>query len=143
MPKNIKPVVTYTPTPNPSENSQIYKSVIYDFIVTVPNNLTINEDRWPSVEFMGESGSILFGFNGTNYQSAKEYVDNHPHDLVSKMISRKDLDINGYETVMAQYEDSRSYLLYSDYAIYIFSTSSPELYDELEQIVQSFEYMGD
>ena len=141
--KSLKVIPTIYPSPTANSEQKVYESDIYHFKVTVPKNLTLDEDRWPSVEFTSEVGNIIFGFNGTNYQSAKEYVDNHPHDIVSKMVSRKDTDIGGYEVVIAQYEDRKSYLLYSDYAIYIFSTTSPELYDELDQIVQSFEYTGD
>ena len=88
-------------------------------------------------------GNITIGRSGTNYNSIEDYFgfirerNNFGDVLFSKAPSSK------YQILHGKIQQSKLYLVYVDHWVFSLSTTSPDLYDDLEEIVQSFKYLGE
>lgn len=109
------------------------------FSAEIPNKFNIKE-RFGSVILTTDNGEILIGQNGTNFDNLKDFINNHPHNLALKLKNQQDLAVNGLEGMSGYIDDTKNYFIYADYTVYFLSTSSEELYADLDQIAQSFRY---
>lgn len=125
-----------------------FQSNLHNFKVVYPSSLEV-VDKGMNVKFINREGVIAVAVNGTNYNSLRDYL--------AEFDSRREIEILtsnaktiGNKQAFERKEffpnlnsEEKSYYIYSDYSVYIFSTTSPELYDELDQIAESFEYLGE
>ena len=78
--------------------------------------------------------------NGTNANNLKDYIKNSRNNLVDRIKNQKELSINDLEALVGQIDTERVYFIYVENKVYMLSTASQSLYDELDQITQSFKY---
>lgn len=144
---------TYSPEPavniegsNSSAEMKDYHSKALKISFKVPEEAQV-EEKFNNLMITLPYGKISVSFNGTNFESAREYYE----DLkVKHKLSPKEYSENvskDYNYVVTIGEDpnnrtksKKTYFIYADYAVYIFSTSDESLHLVLDQIVQSFEY---
>lgn len=110
-----------------------------DFTIELSSNYQIIEDG-PTVIISGQNGRILVGQNGTDYDNLKDYIKNSKNDLEDLLSRRNNLIINGLESINGFIDKEKIYLIYIDNKVYFLSTTDVELYPDLDQIAQSFQY---
>jgi hypothetical protein len=107
---------------------------------------SINED-YNNVSIVTTEGEIRIVRNRTNFTNLEDYItdfDAKRHLIVSDL-SR--VSIGGYDALsrIVEFPDEKMirkvYYIFVDYTVYIFATSSQTLYDDLDQIAQSFQYI--
>lgn len=133
-----------------SEKTKAFQSSeVMDFSISVPADFEVSE-RFGSVTVDADKkGKIAINRNGTQFKDLGSYIANF--DSMRKLTSSdtKKFTVDGHDTLARtvkfpdQNYSQRSYYLYIDNVVYIFSTSSEELYDELDQIAKSFKYTGE
>jgi len=138
--------VTIRPTPTPQGgNLKEYKSDILDFTVRVPNNFSVQE-KSSSVEIISSGGSLYVDRNGTNFENLKDYInDLDRRNNKSKISVERSLIIDGYEgQVRLINGDSgdfqKEYMIFVDGIVYVIFTNKEPLFNDLDQIAQSFRY---
>ena len=131
---------TITETFEPSVQSfNEFHSDSLNIFLNIPTNFEI-QDKLIDVVLRSGEGKIVIGRSGTNYSSLQEYWVNQPQTNKDGISQEKWLTIDGYEAVSAQLHNTRLYKIFIDGIIFTIETENPELYDDLEQIAQSFRY---
>ena len=134
---------SYVNTPNQSVRE--YSSKFLKFKIFVPSDYKI-EDKEISVTLIREKKEINIVRNGTNFSNLEDYLVNFDSKRNINISDENQLEIDGYSsvsrTVSVQDENiiQKSYYIFVGKAVYIISTSSPELYEDLDQIARSFKY---
>ena len=107
----------------------------------------INED-YNEVSVVRSEGIIQIGKIGTNFNTLNDYIS----DLIDKngLLSegQEELFINGSPAIrtvikfpVSKAKDQKMYFVYpTEWTVYTLSTDSEALYDDLDQIAQSFRY---
>lgn len=127
-------------------SSQIFKSKNLKFTIDVPSKFRI-EEKFTTVFLRNTLGEILVDRIGTNFSNIDDYLE----DLSIKnklLIEKKNkFLIDNYNSMnvvikhpVSKDQDSKAYMIYVDYFIYTFSTTYPDLFDDLDQIAKSFRY---
>lgn len=131
---------------NNYSQSERYISKFMHIEFIVPSGFSI-EDKLIDISLKKNDEAINMSRIGTNFESPREHLKNLSIRNKLRIIEEKDLTINGMQAVRAIIKsplsgspDELSYFIYNDYAIYSFSTSSPELYGDLDEIAKSFRY---
>lgn len=106
-------------------------------------------EKYNDVIFLRDEGKIDVSVVGTNFDNLDDYIE----DLEIKnnfSLSNKDEKkmTNGHvsgEIVVKNGNSEYVHFIYPEgsWSVYILSTTSPELYDDLDQIAESFEYTGE
>lgn len=137
---------TYPQKADTSGATKDYYSKNLKISFKVPDDAK-TEEKFLNINISTPDGQIFITRNGTNYES----VENYYSDLKKKNhltpIEYKEGEISSYNYVLTLDEDpnnstkiKKTYFIYSDYGIYIFSTSDGALYPVLDRIAESFEY---
>ncbi len=143
--KNNKETSSFqSPTPTKSQ-LKTFQSKNFDFIVNLPHEFEVKEGL-SYIEFHGKGGTIDFGRNDASGDGdLKHFLINFDEKNEIKDISEmRDLKINSFPAISRVELRGKIYAklfyIYVDDWVYVFSTDSKELYDDLEKIVQSFRY---
>lgn len=104
-----------------------------NFIIS--SNFQISEGV-NSLSIKNSLGEISITRQGTNYSSLNNYLQS----LNLKITNVKTMQINGYSTLNGLIDSKYYYFIYINNWVYAMSTSSPKLYDDLDQIARSFRY---
>lgn len=127
---------------------KIYNSDSMKISFEVPAGSNL-EDKFASIEIKNDNGSIFLDRNGTNHSNINDYLSDLNKKNKTSVISDQSHRINNYDVVQEEivYDNEKNinmliYFIYIDNFVYSISTSSPELFDELDQIAQSFKYTG-
>jgi hypothetical protein len=133
-------------------NSSINKREVTERVITTKGPLDISlivptifssEERFGTLTLSSSEGQISVSHNGTNHPDLTSHLSDSRNDLLARINEIENFSINGYEAMSGMLEGKKYYFIYVDYAVYFLSTTSPELYDELDAIAQSFQYLGD
>jgi len=122
-----------------------FQSQLLDFTVEIPVDYE-SKERFTLVEFKKANLTI-----GVDRNDASAYggldaflLDFDEKNNIRDILHRRELEINGYPAIerveMRGGSNSKQYYIYVDDWVYVFSTTSEELYDDLDQIVKSFRY---
>lgn len=122
-----------------SNEAKMYKSKDLKISITVPFNFEIVENLG-SLMLRTKDENISIGQNGTNFNNLTDYILYSRNNLQSRMLDRRELTINGLEAASGNVDNEKLYLIYTDYNVYHISTTSQELFDDLDKIAQSFKY---
>ena len=144
---NVDTTKSYNiPNSSISNQKKTYTSSTLKISIEVPKNFEV-EDKLTAVLLKRGAEVIKITRIGTNYQDAISYI--RYIGTKNKFETQGDvkLNIGGMEAIRTTIKhavDSRpdelTYFIYRDYFIYSFSTSAQKLYDDLDQIAQSFRY---
>lgn len=106
-------------------------------------------DETTQITIDSQGGQINVSRNGTNYDSLDSYISDFDtkRNLIASDVEK--ITINDYESMsrMVEFPDQsvkqKSYYIYINNWVYIISTFSEGLYDDLDQIAKSFKYTGE
>ncbi len=133
----------------PSEHSQpeatervITTKGPLDISLIVPTKFS-SEERFGTLTLSSSEGEIDLAHNATNYDDLMSHLTSPLNNIVNKLDKFEESSIKNYEAIKGFMGDKKTYYVYAGSAVYFLSTSSPELYDELDAIAQSFTYLGD
>lgn len=132
-----------------SSKFKTYNSKSMNISISIPNNSKI-EDKFASITITDGEGSILIDRNGTNFMNIEDYMAglDRTRKNPPRIEKNEAKSINRYNSILRIYQDFEDkyklkiYYLYVNNSVYSLSTSSPELYDDLDQIANSFIYTG-
>ncbi len=115
-----------------------------------PLNITLkiptkfsSEERFGTVTLSSSEGKINVARNATNYDDLMSHLKNSRNKILDQLDSYQETRVKDYEGLIAYDQNEKTYYIYAGSAVYFLSTSSPELYDELDAIAQSFQYLGE
>ncbi|MEK7518117.1 MAG: hypothetical protein AAB583_06265 [Patescibacteria group bacterium] len=134
-------------TNNNSNETKAYESKTLKFTIVVPPELSVKDEE---IRFLisNSEGIIIVSRNGTQFDSLDNYLEdfNIKHK-VQESSNEENLIIDNYTSLskVIKYPGStlngdKIYFIYIPNAVYHISTSSEELFDELDEIAQSFKY---
>lgn len=132
------------PTSQPTE-LKTFKSQNLDFEIQIPQKFTPKDDVL-STELESPLGKITIIRNGTNFDNLQDYIRDFDSRRKLTSFDVKETIINGLDslsrTVNFTQENvqQKSYYIYVENLVYILSTNSKSLYNDLDQIAQSFRY---
>ena len=138
--------IEYTEKNNPLVTRRNFALPHWRFSIRVPNEYLIKEAS-SYIDLYKSNKKINISKNGTNFDNVKDYVKDFDSKRTIIVESEKKLDIkNYYWLVRVEYFPNlqireKVYLIYLDHGVYTFSTQSSDLYNDLDQIVQSFKYL--
>lgn len=130
-----------------TDGTKDYASQDFKMTLKVPGNFEI-EDSFPIFYLKNGTQMIEIIRNGTNFENLNDYLQDFDSKRSVKEVNTVEENISDYSVVSRETVDEgsglkqKSYYLYTDNYVYIFSTSDEILYPVLDQMVQSFEYKG-
>lgn len=147
--KSKSPLTQSSPQPTATSTSvqtKNFQSKSLKFSIDIPPNLEV-EERITNVIFKQATMELKIARNGTNFEELDDFLK----DLATKnkmTISNKEsLNINGLTAVKGTVKfpggpttGELTYYIKTDFAVYIISTANQPLFDDLDQIAQSFRY---
>lgn len=143
IPKKTTPDVSSSPTPITQE-LKTFQSKFMKFSIDLPSNFSATDE--PSrITIHGDEGQIYVNRNGTQFNDLDTYLANFDQATKTKISLDEKLVINYYEARerISSNPDigiEKTYFIYVENFVYKISTTSQSLYDELDQIAQSFRY---
>lgn len=136
-PLSQEPSSSLAPSP---ANLKTFESKTMKIKIEVPEEFNV-EEKFASVKIKTSQGEISVDRNGTNFSNLNDYIKNSQNNLEVRITNRKELTINNLISISGMLEKEEIYFIYINNFVYTLSTSSPDLYDDLDQIAQSFRYI--
>lgn len=130
--------------PEFGKKPELFTSKFNEFSIVVPPDIKSVWDEPATVTLYGEQNKkIIILRVGTNYESIENHL-NDPNlaDSSSKISKKEKLMINGLPAMKLFIDNEKGYMIIKDYALYSFTTKDQSLFNTLDQIVQSFKYLG-
>lgn len=131
---------------NNSNETKEYKSKDLKISINVPSGFRI-EDKFASISLIKTEGVINIGRNGTNFESIEGYLDDLSLKNRITITDKEKVMINNINAIRGVIKSSggpqredKVYFFYNNFAVYSIATSIPALFDELDEIAQSFRY---
>jgi hypothetical protein len=116
------------------------------FTIEIPENYTV-EEGFNTVTIITPKGDIFVDRIGTEYKSINEHVDNLEELNKVNFKDKELITIHAQEALIAyinfENNNKKNYFILSGPNVYTLTTSSPELFTTLDQIAQTFKYIGD
>jgi len=138
------------PSPAPSPTNIValktFQSRTMKFMIQVPDAFEL-KDNITDVDLKTPLGKITIVKNGTNFNNLRTYIADFDSKRKLEVNENKWETINDNEALsrLVHFIDSdvkqKSYYIYSNYNVFIISTTSESLYSDLNQIAQSFRYI--
>lgn len=125
-----------------------YISTNMNFLISYPVFFELN-DNGTLVILTNDEGVIEIIRNGTDGESLTEYLNTFDSRRNIEISSQNTTTINNEDVIVREEffpnsnKEQKAFYISANNAIYILSTTSPELYDELDQVAQSFRYIGE
>ena len=113
-----------------------------DISLIVPNNFS-SEERFGTLTLSSSEGEISVSHNATNYDDLMSHLTSPLNNIINKLDRFEESPIRNYQAIKGFMGNKKTYYIYAGSAVYFLSTTSPELYDELDAIAQSFQYLGE
>ncbi len=132
-------------SPRAGKLTKSFQSKDLKFVINYDGNLTI-EDKGITTNFISEKGAIKISRSGTDFTDIESHLSNFDKLRAVTSIKSQQLTINGFSSLKRRENtpdgQREAYYIMVDAFIYTFSTSSPDLYNDLDQIAKSFKYAG-
>lgn len=126
-----------------THRGRTYESDSLHMTIWVPPEFSV-EENLGSINLTNQKGNkIVISGIGTNFDRLDSYLNDIIEKNNSTLEDKQNLLISNYPSIKATINDRRYYLIYKDNWVYTFQAVSPSLYDELDQVAQSFRYTGD
>lgn len=140
--KILAPINTLQPSM--SQSSVNFKSDLLEFTIQVPAGFSIDE-KGNRVTLLNSDKLILINRSSTNFEDMISYLEDLDSKNKVQVIEQVEKRINDYEVAFRQIRYlsgvvEKHYKIFIDQRIYTLSTTDKDLYDDLDQIAQSFEY---
>lgn len=130
--------------PSPLNTNRIYTSKAMKFSIEVPSNYSIQE-KFATVTIVTQGKIIHIDTNGTNFTDLDQYLESLSRNNKLIFLNLEKLSINklsAVKTTIQQPREEKIYFIHTpDWTVYSISTTSLDLYNEIDQIAQSFKYI--
>jgi hypothetical protein len=136
---------TVSPTSFP-RNMQTFYSMLWSFSIEVPDSYQILEKNTFIELFKNDGKKITVVKNGTNFDNLEDYLQEFDSRRKIRSSDEKMLRIDNMDAIVRidTFPDvgvtQKAYYIYTGYMVYILSTEDTQLYNDLDQIAQSFRY---
>lgn len=125
----------------------VYKSDFLNISLAIPQKFKIEENSTLIIARNNE-GEIRISRRSTNYNNLNNYYESLMEKNNLSELSRETLKVSSLEAIKSEvsgpgYSDKAYYFYPTKWTVYSISTTSPSLYDELDQVAQSFRYLGE
>ncbi|MBI2011973.1 hypothetical protein HYS91_04350 [Candidatus Daviesbacteria bacterium] len=131
---------------NSTQKHDLFSSSNLKLQLDVPPEFNMKEETSRLI-LTSPDGKIYVNRNGTQFNDLVSYLDNFDKVTKLEVLEKKEIKINKYQSSVRIYKSTdvsptgeKIYFIYSDNFVYKLSTSSKELYDDLDQIAKSFKY---
>ncbi|KKR51384.1 MAG: hypothetical protein UT84_C0001G0069 [Candidatus Curtissbacteria bacterium GW2011_GWA1_40_16] len=139
----IKSITNTTPSPSNRE-LKTFQSKIMKFTIALPDKLSAIDES-SRVKIQSSKGEIFVNRNGTQFNDLDTYLSNFDQTtqldisldenmIINNNVARKRISKNPNIGI------EKTYFIYAENYVYKISTSSEDLYIDLDQIAQSFRY---
>jgi hypothetical protein len=114
--------------------------------LNVPNQFKIVTND-VSISMVKNAQTITLIRNGTNFPALSEYIKDFDSKRDIRIVQSMNNPIAGLDSLSRIIKTSdrvitqKSYYIFIENTVYIISTSSPELYEDLDKIAKSFHYI--
>lgn len=122
-----------------SEQSKEYNSNGMDLTIMVPLDFEI-QDQSTRILLNNSRGQIIISRSGTQFDSLDSYLADLDSKNKNSLVTQEGLFISSYSAKVRTSSSDKQYRVMVDGWVYTLSTSSETLYDDLDQIAQSFRY---
>ena len=127
-----------------SSQTRTFQSKNLQFSILIPKTAEIKEGQ-TYVDIKIDQMLVDVTRNGTNFSSLEEYTKDFDAKNSVDINKMEPSIINGYNVISRQETANNTkhkiyYIFTTDGWVYTLSTSSESLYDDLDQIAQSFRY---
>lgn len=139
-----QPQTTNLSTTKPNE-ATTHTSKLLKISINVSKEFKI-EDGGVSINLTSNEGKVSIIRNGTQFINLESYLDEFDRKRSLIVVNKKEANLEGIQASSRiikfpqQNVTQKSYYIYKDYSVYIISTQSEALFDDLDQIAQSFRY---
>lgn len=132
--------------PSNSNNREYFHSNTLKFSVEVLPEYQV-EEKNTYIDLKSGNLKINISRNGTNFEKISDYLESFDKKRMIVISSEEKVKILSYDSVKrievfkaGPITEQKVYFIYVDNWVYAISTSSEELYSDLDQIAQSFRY---
>lgn len=129
-----------------TQQTKTFLSKNLKFSINIPSNLLI-EEKFTTITLKNDDVKITISRNGTNFEKLEESINDLHQKNKTLMFNKTSLNINGLTAIKGVLNNpsgssSREFVYYIkiDNIIYVLSTKDESLYNDLDQIAQSFRY---
>ncbi len=122
-----------------SSVSKQYSSKHFNISIEVPRNYDVDE-KFNTIKITNPQGEILLTKTSTNFSNLEKYLDNIIERNNPNFQDSKKTTINDIPVFSGKLDIKKMYIFYYQNTVYTLSTSVESLYDDLDQIAQSFRY---
>lgn len=138
-----------SPSPSPmSQELKTFKSKIMKFTISVPSSFQVREEA-TFVDLEDKGAKINIGKNSTNSNDVNDYVKDFDEkrigleveDQEALKIATLDVIKRIEKFIAGPIREQKIYYIYTENKVYSISTTAESLYDDLDQIAQSFRYI--
>lgn len=139
---------TYKSLEVDSTNSSLitFNSKSMSFSLKLPSSFRVVEGS-TFVSIKNDLGEIDIVKNNTNYDRLEDYLKTFDSRRNLSITNSEQLNMGNLKAEIRLSTDpntnitQKAYFIYANYSVYIISTTSPELYDDLDMIAKSFKYI--
>jgi hypothetical protein len=112
------------------------------FTIEIPENYTV-EEGFNTVTIITPKGEILIDKIGTEFDNISEYVTNLEKINRVNFGIKELVKINSYDTIVTISPKEKSYFIMINSSVFTLLAPSPDLFTTLDQIAQTFKYIGE
>lgn len=129
-------------------STKTYTSENLNFAIEIPS-FTESRELGPGVVFEIADNKYNLSRTATEFDSLSSHLENLDNIEKTPITNDHRITINSYDaarrlvTMSDSQEKLLSYHIFADGWVYVISTTSPDLYSDLDQIAQSFRYTGE
>lgn len=135
---------TSRPQPTALTNFQqtktFHSSNVMKFSISVPASYNVIE-KLGAVTISTPNGKIYIDRNGTNFDNLEDYLEDLNQKNKTILSQKLNLKIDDLIVISGIIDKRKIYFIYKNYFVYTLSTDSEALFDDLDQIAQSFNYI--
>lgn len=141
LPKLMNRQIPQNDSVQSTPNTKTFKSSeVMKFSVDLPNEFSAVENLGRVTIKSDSQREIYINQVGTNFENVSAYLKDLQNKNNFTLMNEKIMKINNLEAISGNKGKEKIYFIYTSYDIKTISTTSEELYDDLDQIAQSFRY---
>lgn len=126
-----------------------FESKYLEFSVNLPVGFQA-VDETSRITINSNDGQIYVARNGTQFNDLESYLENFDQQTNLNVINESKYSVDGNDAVSRIFENTdvsgsqeKIFFIFINNSVYKISTTEESLFDDLDQIAQSFKYTGD
>lgn len=140
--RSYRKAVTETPKSPTGVIGKRYYSELLNISIEVPYTYSL-EEKYTDIILTRNNTQINISRVGTNFENINDYLDDLSIKNSYSYEEKQEYKRDNLHIVSALVHGDKVIFIYINNWVYTISTSSPELYEDLDHIAKSFEYLGE